>query len=76
MAIMTPKEIAVSIRVRPGPNGDHHYNGLLDLEDATRRIEPAIARLDAAAKAALLTLVRKELGLEPTRKYDAVYFVA
>jgi hypothetical protein len=76
MAIMTPKQVALSVRVRPGPNGGHHYNGLLDLEDAARRIEPALARLDVQAKAAFLKLLRKELGLEPTRKYDAVYFIA
>ncbi len=76
MPIMTPKQLAADVRVRPGPNGGHHYNGLLDLEDAARRIEPALARLDAQAKAAYLKLVRKELGLEPTRTFDAVYFIA
>lgn len=74
MAILTPKQVAADIRVRPGPNGGYYYNGLLTLEDAARRIEPAILRFDARTKASFLKLLRRELGLDTARTFDHVRF--
>jgi len=74
MAIMTPKQVATAITVRPGPDGGHYYNGLLALEDAARRIEPATERFDARAKTSFLKLLRKELGLDATRTFEHVRF--
>ena len=74
MSIMTPKEVAAEIRVRPGPEGGHYYNGLLSLEDAARRIEPALERFDTQTKSTFFKLLRNELGLNGTRNFDEVWF--
>lgn len=74
MAILTPKQVAADIRVRPGPNGGYYYNGLLILEDAAQRIEPAIERFDAHARTIFLGLLRKELGLVCPVNLDAIRF--
>jgi len=74
MTIMTPREVAAEIRVRPGPNGGHFYNGLLSLEDAARRIEPAFDRLDRQTQSSFLKVLENELGLNGTRRLDDVWF--
>lgn len=74
MSIMTPKEVAAEIRVRPGPQGGHYYNGLLSLEDAARRIEPALDRFDPQTKSSFLKILADELGLNDTRELDQVWF--
>ena len=74
MTIMTPREVAAEIRVRPGPNGGHFYNGLLSLEDAARRIEPALDRLDSQTRSSFLKVLEHELGLNATRRFDDVWF--
>ncbi|MDZ7840848.1 MAG: hypothetical protein U5R46_08525 [Gammaproteobacteria bacterium] len=74
MTIMTPREVAAEIRVRPGPDGGHFYNGLLTLEDAARRIEPAIGQLDSQTKSSFLKVLEHELGLNDTRRLDDVWF--
>lgn len=74
MSIMTPKEVAAEIRVRPGPEGGHYYNGLLTLEDAARRIEPALDRLDSQTKSSFLKILEHELGFNDVRRFDDVWF--
>lgn len=74
MTIMTPREVAAEIRVRPGPDGGHFYNGLLSLEDAARRIEPTLDRLDSETKSSFLKVLEHELGLNDVCRFDDVWF--
>ncbi len=74
MAIMTPKQVAAAITVRPGPDGGHYYNGLLEIEEAARRIEPAFVRFDARTRMIFLGLLRKELGLACRVDLHAIRF--
>lgn len=69
MSIKPPKAVAAEITLARGPGLGYYYNGLLCLEDAASRIEPAIAYLDSICREAYLDQLAAELGIAHTRAF-------